>query len=186
MSEPCPYGCSAVGTGGDDECTTPPDADGDGARADVDCRDTDAAIHPGAVDICGDGIDQDCSGRDKRCMPAGGAGGASAGRASAGAAGGAIDLAGSMAPAPSGFDGGSQPGRAGSPADTQAQSSDAGIAGGQSRRPIRVAPQRAAGGGCAASTAGSDALASSIALMLAVLLRRRRANPAHGSRAARV
>lgn len=38
------------------------DADGDGALCTVDCREDDPAIHPGAPEICGDGIDQDCSG----------------------------------------------------------------------------------------------------------------------------
>jgi len=38
------------------------DADGDGIRHPADCDDTNPAIHPGAVDIPGDGIDQDCSG----------------------------------------------------------------------------------------------------------------------------
>ena len=45
------------------------DADGDGYAADnqctllngLDCDDTNAAIHPGAVEICGDGIDNDCN-----------------------------------------------------------------------------------------------------------------------------
>lgn len=32
-----------------------------------DCNDGDAAIKPGAEDICGDGIDQDCSGEDLGC-----------------------------------------------------------------------------------------------------------------------
>jgi Ca2+-binding RTX toxin-like protein len=41
-----------------------PDTDGDGSTDDVDCDDLNPAIHPGAVDVPGDGIDQDCSGAD--------------------------------------------------------------------------------------------------------------------------
>jgi len=47
------------------------DNDGDGYSVEggdcgaIDCNDTNADIHPGACDIKGDGIDQDCSGKDR-------------------------------------------------------------------------------------------------------------------------
>jgi virginiamycin B lyase len=42
----------------------PPDHDGDGYPQPIDCNDSVAAIHPGAIDKPGDRIDQDCSGGD--------------------------------------------------------------------------------------------------------------------------
>jgi len=39
-----------------------PDPDGDGFECDMDCDERDPDIHPGAEDVCGDGIDQDCNG----------------------------------------------------------------------------------------------------------------------------
>ncbi|MFC4721383.1 T9SS type A sorting domain-containing protein [Geojedonia litorea] len=44
------------------------DNDSDGFYADVDCNDSDAAINPGADEICGDGIDNNCDGNiDEGC-----------------------------------------------------------------------------------------------------------------------
>jgi hypothetical protein len=47
-----------AGTGGDDSLT---DSDGDGYFADDDCDDDDAAVHPGATEVC-DGLDNNCDG----------------------------------------------------------------------------------------------------------------------------
>ena len=49
-------------TGDDGTFTTPPwpDADGDGFRSDADCNDGNAAIHPGAVELVGNAVDEDC------------------------------------------------------------------------------------------------------------------------------
>jgi len=38
------------------------DKDGDGVRWCEDCRDDDASVHPGAKEICGNAIDDDCNG----------------------------------------------------------------------------------------------------------------------------
>jgi len=58
----------------DDDCDgtvdEPFDFDGDGYATcgDVpDCNDGNQTIHPGATDLCGDGVDQDCSGSDLPC-----------------------------------------------------------------------------------------------------------------------
>jgi hypothetical protein len=53
--------------------------DGDGfanaACGGTDCNDSDPEINPGEEDICGDGVDQDCSGSDEECgKPEGGCG----------------------------------------------------------------------------------------------------------------
>jgi hypothetical protein len=48
-----------------------PDADLDGHRSATcggdDCDDSDPSVYPGATEVCGDGIDQDCSGADLAC-----------------------------------------------------------------------------------------------------------------------
>lgn len=61
--EACDMGCAAG------VCTveTSDDMDGDGYLAADDCDDTDPDVHPGAIEICANGIDDDCSGGDWLC-----------------------------------------------------------------------------------------------------------------------
>jgi FG-GAP-like repeat/Putative metal-binding motif/FG-GAP repeat len=60
-STPRPIQMTPGGGGGGGGTT---DADRDGVSPPLDCRDTDPAIRPGVRDRPGDGIDQDCNGRD--------------------------------------------------------------------------------------------------------------------------
>jgi MYXO-CTERM domain-containing protein len=47
------------------------DADGDGSCASDDCDDGNASAAPGQGEVCGDGVDNDCSGDiDEDCEPA--------------------------------------------------------------------------------------------------------------------
>ena len=46
----------------------PTDKDGDDYLSDVDCNDSDATVNPGADEVCGDGIDNNCDGDiDEEC-----------------------------------------------------------------------------------------------------------------------
>lgn len=54
---------------GDTGDTSTMDADGDGYDADVDCDDTNPDVNPGATELAGDGIDNDCN--ESTCAGAG-------------------------------------------------------------------------------------------------------------------
>ena len=97
QTEDCAYGCTAMPTGTDDVCAPAPDADGDGSPADVDCDDADPSRYPGAMETCGDGVDQDCDGSDLTCPGADAGPGQDAGAADSGTApldGGSVSDAG--------------------------------------------------------------------------------------------
>ncbi|PLX79310.1 MAG: hypothetical protein C0616_11675 [Desulfuromonas sp.] len=70
-TEICSDGIDQDCDGEDLECPPDPDDvddDQDGVTENQgDCDDTDASIHPGATEICGDTIDQDCNGTDLEC-----------------------------------------------------------------------------------------------------------------------
>ncbi|HKJ05594.1 MAG TPA: MopE-related protein, partial [Geopsychrobacteraceae bacterium] len=71
----CGDGIDQDCSGSDLACPIDPntvDDDADGYTENQgDCNDTDATVNPGATDVCGDGIDQDCSGSDAVCEPTG-------------------------------------------------------------------------------------------------------------------
>lgn len=47
--------------------TGPTDGDGDGFAPPADCDDGNPNVHPGATEVCGNGVDEDCSGADLPC-----------------------------------------------------------------------------------------------------------------------
>jgi hypothetical protein len=49
----------------------PPNPDAASGVFGLDCNDGSAAVNPGATEVCGDGVDNDCSGSDLSCGPIG-------------------------------------------------------------------------------------------------------------------
>ncbi|MCB9797220.1 MAG: FG-GAP repeat protein [Alphaproteobacteria bacterium] len=59
-------------TSDSDDSAAPLDADGDGWAAPADCDDADPAVNPGAEELCGDGVDNDCDpSNDRGCREGG-------------------------------------------------------------------------------------------------------------------
>lgn len=55
--------CDDTGADASDTGFAALDCDGDGtSRGDGDCNDTDPAVFPGALEVCGDSEDNDCNG----------------------------------------------------------------------------------------------------------------------------
>jgi hypothetical protein len=185
--EACPAGCNVMPPGTDDVCELPPDGDGDGSRSDVDCDDADATRHPGVVELCGDAVDQDCSGADLACpVPEPSAGSGGIGGAAGAAAGGASGQAGAFgAPGvlePGGSGTGGLPIGAG-------QVAPAPVAGGNAPLPLpqgpanRVREQAGCSVGQVAPSrpwaAGRMGVAIAGLALLGLRPRRRRGKPAH-------
>jgi len=72
-AEVCGDGLDQDCSGADEACPADPndvDDDGDGVTENQgDCNDASPTVHPGAAEVCGDGIDQDCNGADAVCPP---------------------------------------------------------------------------------------------------------------------
>jgi hypothetical protein len=82
----CDDGIDQNCDGRDETCSVCVDGDNDGHYWDVcggdDCDDANYNVHPGAIDVCDDGIDQNCDGEDRSCGDDSGCGCASGSRGS--------------------------------------------------------------------------------------------------------